>query len=53
MSELLMTKLFGIGIRPLDFRKVGLKLPLLLRFIGGSLLRGILSVEVMDGGEGV
>ena len=43
----------GIGKRPLLLRKVGLKLPLLLRFIGGSLLRGILSVEVIDGGDGV
>ena len=50
ISELLTTRLLGIGKRPLLLRKVGLRLPLLLRFIGGSLRRGILSIE---GGDGV
>ena len=44
-----------MGSLPLFLRKVGLKLPeLLLFFIGGSLLRGILSVGVnVEGGDGV
>ena len=52
---LLSTKLFMTDIRPpFPLRKVGLRFPGLLRlFMGGSLLRGILSEEVTDGGEGV
>ena len=52
---LLSTKLFMTDIRPpFPLRKVGLRFPGLLRlFMGGSLLRGILSAEVTDGGEGV
>ena len=52
-AELLARVLLAIN-RPFALRSVGLRLPVLpLRFMGGSLFRGILSAGVRGGGEGV
>ena len=49
-----MRVLVCMGNRPLFFLRVGLRFPVLdFLFIGGSLRRGIFSLELSDGGEGV